>query len=300
MASTPTKDTPRHAHPAEFENPWRMLRPGLTALHTNMGTIVWLALAPPLATVPLFGLLIVSLNLLEGPAAQGSPWATLVFSLISVVVYAALFVLGIFASLGLVLATLAGSKGEPFGFGDTFRKGRKYFWRFTGLLLSLLIVVGAGLVLFIVPGVLLLRRYFMAPFYLVDQNLGVFEAMNRSAKETSETGGVWSLLIAFVVLAAPSLIPGVGWILSLALLVLYSCVPAVRYREIRQTIESRQQKAKTEDTDKAVEAALADVSKTIAETPVENAPAKTPPAPKAKAHRGTKKPSRKARKNQRQ
>jgi hypothetical protein len=291
MASNPNKDTTRHTHPAYFENPWLVLRPGLTALHVNMGTIIWLALAPAIATIPLFGVLIISLNLLEQPASQGSPWATLIFSMLSVLVYVTLILLSIFTGIGLVMSTLASTNGEKFTWGDSFRKGRKYFWRFTGLIFSLLIVVGAGLVLLIIPGVLLLRRYLLAPFYLIEQDLGVFEAMNRSAEETRETGGVWGLLAALVVLAIPSLIPGVGWILSLALAVVYSCVPAVRYREIRQVIDARSQKARTKETDKAVETALEDVSKTIAETPLKTA--------KSKASRGVKKPSRKARRNSR-
>jgi hypothetical protein len=260
------KDTPtpqkRTAKPAYFEDPYHMIRPGLAALRVNVGTIVWLVVAPVLVSIPVFFLIVVCAHFMVSYTQGGIPWDTVVFSAMSVLLYVGLLVLSVYIAIGLIFATLRSADGEKFGFWNTFKLGRKFFWRTLGLFLSTALVVAAGLILFVVPGLIMLKRYFLAPFYMVDKDLGVFDAMRASADDTAETGGVWGILAALVILSLPSLIPGVGWALATALGVLYICVPALRYREIQQVLEARAKKSKNAETDKAVEEVLEKVAKT--------------------------------------
>jgi hypothetical protein len=261
MAKDTLKPKKRTAQPAYFEDPYHMIRPGLTALRVNVGTIVWLVVAPLLVSIPVFFLIVVCAHFMVGYTQGGIPWDTVVFSAMSVLLYIGLLVLSVYIGIGLIFATLRAADGEKFGFWDTFKLGRKFFWRVLGLFLSMALVVAAGLILFVVPGLVMLKRYFLAPFYMIDKDLGVFDAMRASADDTAETGGVWGILAAVVILSTPSLIPGIGWALATALGVLYICVPALRYREIQQVLEARAKKPKNAGTDKVLEVAL---EKTIA------------------------------------
>jgi hypothetical protein len=285
MAKDTAKPKKRIAKPALFDNPLRMLRPGIDALRVNVGTIIWLVILPFLISIPFFFVIILSATFMENYTGSGIPWDTVVFTLVSLVLYAVMISTSIFTGLGLVIATLRSADGEKIKFRETFRLGRKYFWRFTGLFLSVAFVVLAGLILLVVPGVIMLKRYLLSPFYMIDQDLGVFDAMRKSADESTEIGGVWGILIALVALSIPSVIPVVGWMFALVVGVLYSCVPALRYREIQHVVAARSKKAQAAETDTAVEMALSDVPKAIA-----NVPAKV-----SKPKRGAKKPSRRER-----
>ena len=238
------KDTrkKRTAQPALFEDPLRMFRPGLAALRINVGTILWLILLPLIVSVPFFVLLVVLATYFSMHGQHGGA-GTVVFTVVSATLYLVLLALAILVTFGLTVTTLRAADGEKIKLRQTLRLGLSFFWRFTGLILSILLIVAAGLVLLVVPGIIMLKRYFLAPYYMVDQNLGVFEAMRRSADDTQEAGGVWGILAAFVVLSAPSLIPGIGWFLALAVTILYICVPAIRYREIQNVLSARARRA---------------------------------------------------------
>ncbi|HSW99139.1 MAG TPA: hypothetical protein VLF71_04830 [Candidatus Saccharimonadales bacterium] len=284
----------RTAQPALFENPFRMVPPGLAALRINFGTVCGLVLAPPIVSLPFFFLLVVLATYFSTHGQHGGGTAT--FTAVSAVLYLTLLALAVLVAFGLVLVTLRSADGEKTRLREVLRLGLRSFWRFTGLLVCVVLVVAAGLVLLVVPGVIMLKRYFLAPFYMADQNLGVFEAMRRSADETAETGGVWSILAAFVALSALSLIPGVGWFLALAATVLYICVPAIRYREIQNVLAARAKRAApSKPTDLAPEEA--------APQPKTAQAAKAVPSPQATTSRHAKpkfahKQSRRERKSQ--
>jgi hypothetical protein len=89
-------------------------------------------------------------------------------------------------------------KEEP-SFSETFFRGLMLFWRYVGIsLLTALLVIG-GLVLFIMPGLILLRRYFLAPYYLIDENLGIGEAMRKSSRQTKPYAWViWTTIGAMM------------------------------------------------------------------------------------------------------
>ncbi len=94
------------------------------------------------------------------------------------------------------------------------------------LLFALLygLVVGAGLILLIVPGVIWALQFSMAPFYIVQENCDAIEAMRRSKALTR--GQLWDLLL-FYILCCVAL--GLGF---MALVV--GLVPAVLVTSVAQ------------------------------------------------------------------
>ena len=94
-----------------------------------------------------------------------------------------------------------------------------------------------GLILLIVPGLIVIRRYFLAPYVMVDQDTGILESMRRSAAMSKpHSGYIWSIIGVSVLLSLPGIIPFVGWAVSFVLAVLYSTAPALRYQELKKLL----------------------------------------------------------------
>jgi len=141
-------------------------------------------------------------------------------------------VLFVIVAPAITLAILHGARGEKVRAGAMLRAGKPLIWRYfcLNLLLSLIFVV--GLILLIVPYFFFLKRYLLAPYYLIDENLGVKEAMRKSAKASRIKGALWGIVGVNALFFVVGLLPLLGLIGSIASLV-YSAAAAVRYLQIR-------------------------------------------------------------------
>jgi hypothetical protein len=94
-------------------------------------------------------------------------------------------------SIGLITITLTFQKGKKPEFGDLFRFQGK-FWRFffATLLYGLLIV--AGFILLIVPGVYWALKYQYVAYCVVDRNASIMDSFRQSAHITESVK--WKLL----------------------------------------------------------------------------------------------------------
>jgi len=89
--------------------------------------------------------------------------------------------------------------------------------------------------LLIVPGVIAIRRYFLAPYLMLDKDLSIREAMKQSAALSKPySGSIWGIIGVIVLLSLPSIIPVIGWAVSFVLMLLYSVAPALRYQELKK------------------------------------------------------------------
>jgi len=129
--------------------------------------------------------------------------------------------LGKFGLLGVVLSAwltagflklvLSYYDGKKLPFSELFTQV-KYFWRVLGASILVGLIVLAGFILFIVPGIYLALRLQFTVNLIVDQDLGIIEAMKKSGELTH--GVKWSLLlfvlttIGIIILGAIAL--GVG------------------------------------------------------------------------------------------
>ncbi|HSX53356.1 MAG TPA: hypothetical protein VLF90_03230 [Patescibacteria group bacterium] len=130
---------------------------------------------------------------------------------------------------------LQGAQGKTPDMSNLWEVGKKYWLRLFGLSIVVGLTIVVGLILFIIPGLIMIRRYFLAPYIMVEHNTGIMESMRRSAALTKPyPGAIWGIIGVSFLLSLPSIIPFLGAFISLALSVLYSAAPALRYEELKK------------------------------------------------------------------
>lgn len=97
--------------------------------------------------------------------------------------------------IGWINVALKFANREKVGVADLFRK-----WKLIGhyLLASFLamLIIGAGFIALIVPGIYLATRLCLVNYFVVDQNLNAFEAIKASFRATK--GNFWNLILFFI------------------------------------------------------------------------------------------------------
>jgi len=151
-----------------------------------------------------------------------------------------LSVIGVLASLVFLPAVycleLQSAKGKKPSTEEVLRGSMRYFWRLLGLLLVLGVMIVFGLLALIVPGIIFIKWYFFAPYYLVAQDLSITDAL-KASKEASKGHGVviWTVAAIIILFSILSIIPVFGGLISLVLLTLYTCAPAYLYYELSRS-----------------------------------------------------------------
>lgn len=205
----------------EFPSAFSLFRPSFDALMVNIWTFLGLFL------IPMAGLLLtIPLALLARDQA--------VFGFLAGFVGLAAVIFGLFVAPSLPYVQLRGAQERQVTLGEALRTGLKYFWRFYGVTILVGLIVLGGFILLIVPGVFMIKRYYLAQFYLYDQNVGVLEAMRRCAADSKKySGAIWGLLGVSFLIGLPSVI-AIFWLVSMVLQLVYYCAPAVRYLQIKE------------------------------------------------------------------
>ncbi len=144
--------------------------------------------------------------------------------IISLVIQAMIYV--------LALQTADGKKP---GLDDIYAATKKYILRIIGLSILVGLVIMVGLIALIVPGLIFLRRYFLAPYVLIDKDVSITGAMRKSAELTKPySGSIWALFGVGILLSLPTIVPMVGAVIASILAMLYAVAPALRYRELEK------------------------------------------------------------------
>lgn len=129
---------------------------------------------------------------------------------------------------------LLASKGKDLSVSEAINGSLKYFWRIIGLVIVSIIIIALGFLLLIVPGLIAIQRLFLAPYFLINQDLSIKEALRASSEASkNHAGAIWGIIGVFILLSLTGFIPLVGGILSGILITLYSCAPAMRYLEFK-------------------------------------------------------------------
>ena len=98
-------------------------------------------------------------------------------------------------------------------------------------------VIGITLLGFvlIIPRFIFLRRYFLAPYVMIEKNCSVKEAMRRSADlSRTNTGSVWGVIGVLFLIDLLGILPLIGSLASFAVGSLYSVAPALRYQQLKK------------------------------------------------------------------
>ena len=99
--------------------------------------------------------------------------------------------------LGLFRMALAISAGERMSVATAFRYPRLGAWIAFAVVFGLM--VGVGIELFVVPGLLVLAFFGLAPYYFLDQELTVGEALAASRRAVVDNGLAFQVLLSIVV-----------------------------------------------------------------------------------------------------
>lgn len=191
--------------------------------------------APLLVIVVIPGMLAQLGTIMAGTDTLTTTNPTEVAGLVLSLLAAVWSLLGLAPSYYYVLRVLG---GNPAGIIESYRYGLRYTWRLILVGLAIGLAVLAGLALFIVPGLIFLRRYFLAAYFVIDENLGIREAMVRSSLTSKPVRrAVWSMLfwlalIFGLMIASTNLIPVYGPVVASLLGILYLFLPALRYQEM--------------------------------------------------------------------
>jgi len=134
-------------------------------------------------------------------------------------------------------AQLEGAEGkEVITFDPLWRVAKEVGWRMLGLYVLVGLVIVIGLILLIIPGLIMIRRYFLAPYVMLDKRpKSVVEAMEISARMSkSYSGSIWGIVGVMFLIGLVSIIPVIGWFASFLLGMFYSVAPALRYQELKE------------------------------------------------------------------
>ena len=111
------------------------------------------------------------------------------------IIYSICLIAGIIVStffqVGLTKIALSAARQQSAQFGDLFSGGSRYF-SLLGATLLLSLAAFFGVLLFIVPGVILMLGLSLTAYFVVDQNMGPIQAMQASwAATTGHKGGLF-------------------------------------------------------------------------------------------------------------
>lgn len=211
-----------------ISNPAALLMPSWRAIWINAKT--WLTI---------FGLILgtaAAVGLVFAVSRSVGNILALVFGLV------ALFVMMFrLVPIGVALQ-LAGSKGQKMSLKEANElakgKGLKMFL----LIFYIGIATLVGTILLIIPGVMIATWYSMAPFAMMEENLGFKDSLNRSKDLVKgrfyEVAGVVFFTSAVAVL---TLIPILGVLVVIVISVMYQAAITIRYLSLKEYKSANQE-----------------------------------------------------------
>lgn len=143
--------------------------------------------------------------------------------------------IGVIVQIMTHQAELEASDDKTVKIGRLWDVVKQKGWRMFGLYLLVGIITVIGFILLIIPGIIMLRRYFLAPYVLLDNdNIGIWDAMEKSAHMTKKhSGSVYRIIGVMILFSLFGIVPLIGWIAAFILQFFYSVAPAIRYHELK-------------------------------------------------------------------
>ncbi|MGF7228850.1 MAG: hypothetical protein ACQR33_02580 [Candidatus Saccharibacteria bacterium] len=222
----PDKQTPRPKFTATvvpaLPSAFTLYRSSIETLLRNVWTFVLLLVVPAIVTMSGS-----TLNYINDNRHGNTP----IMAHIGIGLIILGIVLGIVALPALLITQVKSAKQEIIEVDEALRKGFGIFWRYFGLIICLGFIYVFSFIALIVPFFFAVRRYLLAPYYLADQNVGIREALRRSAADSQNFARpIWGLVGVQVLNGLLASAPVIGWAIDAA----YYCAPAVRYQQIQE------------------------------------------------------------------
>lgn len=235
---TPPKfpDTPEANNSKELPGAFSLLSAAMQVVKNNLVAFLVLIGVPSL--IILIGQGPSLFNPMANATANDYPLTFLVVlgTLLSVIVTAA-----------VIHLQLRGTENEKdVSFQEAFNQSSNFIMPIIGLMILMMLMLTAAFILFIIPFFILLPRIIMAPYFLVDQKLGVVAALKASNEAYKKYKGIWGVIGVFVLIGLSSLIPYIGWAISIILSFIYAPLAAIRYKQIQQLAHNKEPKTPVE------------------------------------------------------
>lgn len=154
------------------------IRFGWETTKANLNTVIVLTIAGGLAT----GIPSWIAEVLE----RSSPFLSGVFRLASVI-------MSLIVGIGALRVSLRLHDGQPVAIGDLFAADWSLFRRYLVATIAYSLIVGFGLLLFVIPGLLLAVRFAFYGYIVVERDVGPYEALAQS--ETATQGARMDLFL---------------------------------------------------------------------------------------------------------
>jgi hypothetical protein len=147
-------------------------------------------------------------------------------------------VVNIFLYTMMTSLQVRASGGQQPAIGELARDGAKYFFRLLGLIIIEVVIIVLGLLLLIVPGIIAIGRLAMAPYFMLDKNLSIGEALSQSNRMgKAYFGKIWAAIGVFILVSiGASIIGGVGDIgqlLGALIAIAFSLILPLRYQQLK-------------------------------------------------------------------
>jgi hypothetical protein len=152
-------------------------------------------------------------------------------------VFIAAIIWSLLAAPGLLYLQVSAARGKAVTTGEAFKTGLKRIFPLLGASILVGFITFLGFLAFIIPGLILVRAYFLTPYYVIDKKLGPIQAMKQSFHDTKPVSAwIWGVIgvdLTFAVGAGfLGIIPFIGVLLGSALALLYIFAPALRFLEV--------------------------------------------------------------------
>jgi hypothetical protein len=206
---------------------FRLWRPCLDALKLNLSVFLMLILVPMVILMLMLGLVAI-------PVVSSGHFD--VINIVSISVLGLLLLISmVFLWPAIIIAQLDSVKGKKVEFADLIKRAAKIALPFIGLSALIGLITLVGFVLIIIPGLLAMFFLTLAVYIYVDKKPKIIDAIKQSYQITKAN---WRLVFAmFVVnflLSFLGWIPVIGTVINIVLSVIYFCLPALIYLQIKK------------------------------------------------------------------
>lgn len=140
-------------------------------------------------------------------------------------------------SIALYITYLAGVNDKKIEISEAIQKtfSLPLILNMIGLWIIATVSVVVGFILFIIPGLIILPRLVLAPYFLIDQKLGFIEAYKASWNSTKgHAMKAWGIIGVSFLMILPVLTI-IGILATIYLLFMYAAAFAVLYKYVKET-----------------------------------------------------------------
>ena len=219
----------------ELTPSWSLVGPSLRLVKENIWPVLYLSFLP--------GLVVVAGLVLAGNPSSPNTVVTQIDgrTLAGIGLMIAGGIWTILTYPALVVLQLRAISGSHPSATQCFRQGLTQFFPLLILTILTAIAIFFGLLALLIPGLILIRGFYLAQFYLIDNKLKPIEALKKSFQNSKPHAGyIWGTIaveIVISIIGSPlGKIPVLGFFLTLAIGTIYLFGPALRYGEIAKNL----------------------------------------------------------------